>query len=161
MQDRSQGKRLPFWLANNNGAPRMLRESEVNQEVAVDKLDADSCGKPVACMPPPPRFIPVPGPPPADASAGRVSRRPAWHGTNQAPRSRHRGRTVLACPHGTRLWTGMWKTRIWITENRRRVRIRARLQTWMLSPTRPGQDMTPPDRPARPDLTQAISFSAM
>ena len=45
-------------------SPRMLRKSEVNQEVAVDKLDADSCGKLVACMPPPPRFIPVPGPPP-------------------------------------------------------------------------------------------------
>ena len=30
----------------------------------MDKLDADSSGKPVAYMPPPPRFIPVPGPPP-------------------------------------------------------------------------------------------------
>ena len=41
----------------------------------MDKLDADSCGKPVACMPPPPRFIPVPGPPPPGlATAVRMSR---------------------------------------------------------------------------------------
>ena len=35
----------------------------------MDKLQAESCGKPVACMPPPPRFIPVPGPPPPGLAA--------------------------------------------------------------------------------------------
>ena len=53
----------------------MLRESERNREVAVDKLDADSCGKTVSCLPSPSRFIPVTGPPPLCMAAASTTTR--------------------------------------------------------------------------------------
>ena len=53
-------------------SPRMLQESERNQEVAVDKLDADFCGKLVACLASPSRFISVSGPPPPSLAAERA-----------------------------------------------------------------------------------------
>ena len=42
----------------------------------MDKLEADSCGKPVACMLRPPRFIPVPGPPPPGLAAAERGQAP-------------------------------------------------------------------------------------
>ncbi len=66
--------------------PRMFKESETNQEVAVEKLGADSCGKLLPCHPLAPRFIPVSGPPPprpggggaGPGPAGRVGPNPPW-----------------------------------------------------------------------------------
>ncbi len=49
--------------------PRMFREPETNQGVAVENFGAGSCGKPASCLPPPPRFIPGSGPPPPGLAA--------------------------------------------------------------------------------------------
>ena len=57
--------------------PRMFRESEVKEEDAVEKLDTESCGKPVPCLPPFPLFISVPRPPTA----------PMFPGPGRRPRS--------------------------------------------------------------------------
>ena len=83
-------------------SPRMLRESERNQEVAVDKLDADSCGKTVPCLPSPSRFIPVTGPPPRPPGAhgagrARRMRRHRLHGGNRAARRMTPGFAGRSC----------------------------------------------------------------
>ena len=52
----------------------MFRESEMNEEVAVETSVADSCGKPAACQPAHIRFIPVSGPPPPGPALAAVVR---------------------------------------------------------------------------------------
>ncbi len=108
--DRGCSRRLDQ-IKNGIGVirPRMLQESERNQEVAVDKLDADSCGKLVACLASPFRFIPVSGPPPPSlAAAERGLARGDEHGLHhlvpvdaemdlRRPR-RHRPQTFEAFP---------------------------------------------------------------